>query len=368
MTAATSTPAFVRLSPVEALPPPPKQSRSFWQTLFGDLISASVTVLLGGMLVMVLPHVLTWAVIHGVWSGDGTQCQGAGACWAFVRAKFPFIVFGIYPPGQQWRATLVIAIYVALTLWTLPPAHWTRRTLILWTIGTLAVLTLMAGGVLGLPPVPTANWGGVPLTLLLTELSLGAGFPLGIALALGRQSKIITVRVLSLLTIEGIRGLPLVTILFIAAILLPIVLPEGITVDKLLRALVAFTTFAAAYLAEVLRGGLQGIAQGQSDAGRALGLSWWQVMRLIVVPQAIRKVIPPLTNTVVVIVKDTSLVLLVGLFDLLSAGRAALTDPTWPQPYAETYLFIALIYFVICFGISRYCAWLETHDSFGKSQ
>jgi general L-amino acid transport system permease protein len=224
---------------------------------------------------------------------------------------------------------------------------------------------LMAGGVFGLRPEPTSKWGGAPITLLLTVLSLGFGAPLAVALALGRQSELPLVRWLSVALIELVRGIPVVSILFVASIVLPLMLPEGVEIDKLTRALAALTLFSAAYMAEVLRGGLQGVASGQMEAARALGLTWWQGMRKVVLPQAIRSVIPPLTNTIVVIVKNTSLVLVLGLFDLLSAGRNALDDPKWPNPYIETYAFIALVYFVICFGISRYALWLERQPAFG---
>lgn len=342
-----------------------RRSGAILRSLFGNLISASLTLLLGAMIVALVPKLLSWAVINGVWSGGGKECVSAGACWAFLRAKYPLILFGIYPPDQQWRPVAVVVISVVLTLWSLPLKHWNKRTLALWVVGILAAVLLMGGGIFGLREVPTASWGGLPITLLLTALSLGFGFPLGIALALGRQSQLPAIRYLSIGTIEVVRGLPLLSILFVASVLLPIMLPAGLNVDKLLRALTALTIFSAVYLAEVLRGGLQGITQCQIEAARALGFTWLQMTRLIVLPQAIGKVIPPLTNTAVVIVKNTSLVLVLGLFDLLSSGRAALSDPAWPAPYAETYLLVALIYFIICFGISRYALWLEQHSPFG---
>jgi general L-amino acid transport system permease protein len=363
-------PSYVQGAARDPEPAPIQERRGvvILRSLFGDFISASLTLLLGALLIALAPKLLNWAVINGVWSGGGNECLDAGACWAFVRAKYPLILFGIYPPDQQWRPIIVIVIFLGLTLWSLPLRHWNARTLALWVIGMLAAMLLMGGGVFGLPEVPTASWGGLPITLLLTALSLGFGFPLGVALALGRQSQLPAIRYLSIGTIEIVRGLPLLSILFVASVLLPIMLPEGSNIDKLLRALVALTIFSAVYLAEVLRGGLQGIPRGQIEAARALGLSWLRMTQLIVLPQAIGKVIPPLTNTAVVIVKNTSLVLVIGLFDLLSSGRAALSDPTWPSPYAETYLLVALIYFIICFGISRYALWLEQHSPFGAQR
>lgn len=359
---------FVSRSASPALPAPAADRQSLAKALFGEAFTAFATLLIAALLLTAVPQLIGWGVTRGVWSGDGTACTGAGACWVFLREKYPQILFGIYPPAEQWRPMVVVAIFLSLALWSLPPRHWTRATLVAWIVGTLGVLVLMGGGVLGLKEVSTSDWGGLPITLLLTVISLGLGFPLAVVLALGRQSTLPVTRAICVAVIEIVRGLPLLSILYVAAIMLPIMLPDGMTIDKLLRALVALTVFSAAYLAEVLRGGLQALPPGQSEAARALGLSWLQTTRLIVLPQAIAKVIPPLTNTVVVIVKNTSLVLVVGLFDLLSSGRAALSDPAWPGPYAETYLFIALIYFVICFGVSRYALWLERRLSFGATR
>lgn len=198
--------------------------------------------------------------------------------------------------------------------------------------------------------------------------ALGIGFPFGIVLALGRRSSLPVPRLLATGLIEVIRGLPLVSLLFMSSIMLPIMLPEGVAIDKLARAGVALTIFSAAYLAEIVRGGLQAVPEGQAEAAKALGLNWVRALRLVILPQALQKVIPPLTNTVIVMVKNTALVLVVGLFDLLSSGKSALADPAWPSPFAETYLFIALIYFVICFGISRYSAFLEHRASVGLAR
>jgi general L-amino acid transport system permease protein len=335
------------------------KARAPFSDLFSDLATSIATLVLGAGVLLAVSQLLSWAVIHGVWSGDGQACNGEGACWAFLRAKFRFILFGIYPPAEQWRPALVVTVTIALTLWTLPPSHWTKRTLGLWLAGILVSLVLMGGGIAGLTSVPTSAWGGLPITLLLTVLSLALGFPLAVALAVGRRSTLPVIRMLCIAFIEVVRALPLVSMLFIAAILVPLLLPEWLTIDNLLRALIALTASAAAYLAEVLRGGFEGVHRGQAEAARALSLTGWQTLRLVVLPQAIRNVIPPLTNTAVVVVKNTSLVLVVGLFDLLSSGRAALSDPAWPAPYAETYLAVAFIYFAICFGISRYSRFLE---------
>lgn len=360
MSIARSDVNFLRHVAVEAQDPPPMARRPMWHSLIGSVASTLTTLLMVTLLVLVTPSVLRWAIFNSVWSGDGEVCRDGGACWAFLREKYGQILFGIYPSAERWRPLLTVVIILGLSLWSLPRSHWTRRTIWAWAGGTAVCVLLLNGGTFGLTAVPTASWGGLPITLLLTVLSLGIGFPLAVILALGRQAKMPVPRWLCIGLIEITRGLPLLSILFIASILLPLMLPEGVTIDKLLRAVAALTIFSAAYIAEVLRGGLQGVSGGQAEAARALGLSWLQATRRIILPQAIRKVIPPLTSTVVVVVKNTSLVLVIGLFDLLSSGRAAATDPAWPAPYAETYLFIAAIYFVICFGISRYALRLES--------
>jgi general L-amino acid transport system permease protein len=345
------------------LPAPAGRSRGLVHILFGDLLSVCLTIATGALLLALLPRLFDWAVVSGVWSGDGTACKSGGACWAFLRDKYRQILFGVYPAGEQWRPAMATTMILAVALWSLPPRNWTRTTLLLWLVAMTAVLVLMAGGPFGLAPVPTTSWGGIVITLLLTVSAIGLGFPFAVVLALGRRSRMRVVSLICVAVVEIVRGLPLLSLLFIASILLPLMLPDGVSIDKLLRALVALTLFSAAYLAEVLRGGLQGVPGGQAEAAHALGLSWWHTTRLVVLPQAIRKVIPPLTNTVIVMVKNTSLVLVVGLFDLLSSGRAAATDPAWPAPYVESYLFVAAIYFAICFSISRYAWWLETRGA-----
>ena len=362
---ASSGDALARAEPAAVRPAPPSAKPTLAHVLLGDVLSVVLTVSTLALLVALLPRLIDWAVLSGHWSGDGAACRDGGACWAFLREKGRQIVFGIYPPNQHWRPAAAVTLIFALTLWTLPPRNWTRTTLALWVAGLVAALGFLRGGALGLVEVPTAAWGGLPVTLLLAVVSLGAGFPLAVLLALGRRSGLKGISVLAVGVIETIRGLPLLSLLFIASILLPIMLPDGLSIDKLARALVALTLFSAAYLAEVIRGGLQGVPTAQGEAAQALGLSWLQTTRLIVLPQAIRKVIPPLTNTVIVMVKNTSLVLVVGLFDLLSSGRAAATDPAWPSPYSETYLFVGMIYFAICFGISQYSRWLEQRMSQG---
>ncbi|KEQ03269.1 amino acid ABC transporter permease [Pseudorhizobium pelagicum] len=357
MTVIDTAPTVAHIAP-SAPPRPPR--KPILQLFFGDLVASILTISTGFLLILMIPA-LNWAVLDAVWAtNDPSTCRDGGACWAFIAAKFRFIIFGVYPPDEQWRPLLVMALILAMILASLSPKLWGQRLIVAWVVSVAMMLILMWGGVLGMTPVPTSSWGGLPVTLLLALLSLGLGFPFAVFLALGRRSSLPIPRMLSLMTIEMVRGLPLVGLLFVASILLPLLLPAGWSIDKLGRTLAALTVFAAAYLAEVVRGGLQGVAAGQIEAAKALGIPGWKAVWHLVLPQALQKVIPPLTNTAIVMVKNTSLVLIVGVFDMLSAARVAATDPVWPAPFVESYVFVALIYFLICFGISNYSRWLET--------
>ncbi len=360
MTSLSMTEAYVSTEIRPAEKAPTRKRASFLKTLFGDLVSAVLTVGAIGVVVSLLPA-LRWGIFDATWTTeDPAACRSGGACWAFIGAKLRFILFGLYPPDEQWRPAIVMGLVLAMVLVSLSPALWGRKLVVGWLGAVAVMLALMWGGFSGMAYVPTSQWGGLPVTLLLALLSLGLGFPFAILLALGRRSKLPIPRLLSLGLIETVRGLPLVGLLFVASILLPLLLPPSWTIDKLGRTFAALTVFAAAYLAEVIRGGLQAIPTGQIEAAKALGIPQWKAVQHIVLPQAIQKVIPPLTNTAIVMVKNTSLVMIVGVFDMLSAGRSAAMDPVWPAPYAEAYLFVGLIYFAICVGISYYARWLES--------
>lgn len=337
---------------------PSMLSRGF-KLFFGSWLSALLTILSVAIILALIPA-FRWAIWDAQWqAGPPDLCHASGACWSFIHAKLRLILFGLYPPEAQWRALTVIVLIIALVLSSLWPRLWGLRIVGLWAVGLAVMLVLMQGGVFGMSYVPTSKWGGLPITLLLAVLSLGLGFPIAVVLALGRRSKLPVARAVSILLIELVRGLPLVGLLFVAAILLPLFLPPDWTIDKLGRTLAALTIFAAAYLAEVIRGGLQGLSSGQVEAAQALGIPYWKTVWHIVLPQAIQKVIPPLTNTAIVMVKNTSLVLIVGVFDILSAARSAATDPAWPAPSTEAYLFVAAIYFIICTAIGWYSQHLE---------
>ncbi len=336
---------------------------NLFRTWYDTLLTLAVLYVLW----LVVPDVVRWALGDAVWSGEAAACRAAGgACWAFVAEKWRFILFGTFPADQHWRPTLAMLLTMGVLLASADRRFWGPRLLVLWAVGLGAAWLLMAGGLFGLSPVPTELWGGLPLTLGLSVVGLAVAFPLGVLLALGRTSALPVLRVLSTAYIELIRGVPLVSVLFMASVMIPLFLPTGVSIDKLLRAQIGLILFAAAYLAEVVRGGLQAIPKGQVEAASALGLGYWQRQRLIILPQALSLVIPPLVNTFIGFFKDTSLVIIIGLLDLLSTAKAALTDPAWRGFYKEAYLFVGVIYFLFCYALSRYSRYLETSLSKGR--
>src|SRR5215469_15622619 len=328
--------------------------------LFNSVPNTILTLAALYLLAVIIPPVIRWALIDPIWHGEtGRACHSGGACWAFIAEKGRFIFFGRYPYAEHWRPLFTVVIFIAMILASCDRRLWGRRLVILWLAGLAAVGVLMRGGVLGMTYVETSLWNGLPLTLILATIGIVFAFPLAILLALGRRSRLPAVRVICVGYIELIRGVPLITVLFMASVMLPLFLPTGVTIDKLLRAQVAFILFAAAYLAEIIRGGLQAIPRGQYEAADALGLGYWRRTRLIVLPQALAMVIPPLVNNFIGAFKNTSLVLIIGLFDLLNTANTALTDSSWQGFANEAYVFIAAIYFCFCFFMSRYSQMLE---------
>src|SRR5437763_11672313 len=333
--------------------------------LFNSVFNTILTILAVYLLVSTVPPLLRWMFIDAIWNApNGQACHGApgqeaGACWAFIGEKWRFIFFGRFPYGAEWRPLFVVVISIGLILASCDRRLWGRRLMLLWPAGLVVVGVLMSGGVFGLRYVPSEYWSWLPLTLILAVVGMLFAFPFAILLALGRRSNLPAVRVVSVAYIELVRGVPLITVLFMASVMLPLFLPEGVTIDKLLRAQVAFILFAAAYLAEVVRGGLQAIPKGQIEAADALGLGYWRRTRLIVLPQALAMVIPPLVNNFIGAFKNTSLVLIIGLFDLLNTANTSLTDSNWQGFANETYIFVAAIYFCFCFFMSRYSQMLE---------
>ena len=348
-------------------PRPPSRGLVEWlrANLFSSLSNTILTLLALYLLAVTIPPLIDWALIEAVWTAESGQAcravagEGEGACWAFIGEKLRFILFGRFPYEQQWRPLLAVLFFIGLILASCDRRLWGRRLLLIWLTGLGAVGVLMWGGIFGLAYVDTLLWSGLPLTLILAFVGMLLGFPLGILLALGRRSELPAVRVICVAYIELVRGVPLITVLFMASVMLPLFLPAGLTIDKLLRAQVAFVLFSAAYLAEVVRGGLQAIPKGQFEAAEALGLGYWQRTRLIVLPQALSLVIPPLVNTFIGTFKDTSLVIIIGLFDLLGTANAALADANWQGFHIDAYAVAGAIYFAFCFFMSRYSLMLE---------
>ena len=335
--------------------------------LFNTWYNTVLTLAIVWGLAEVVPPVLDWLVFDAVLgAAPAAVCREVdGACWAYLHEWYRFILFGRYPVGEQWRPMLAVMIALGLLVASCDRRLWSRWLIAAWVIGLTVVGILMAGGVFGLTPVSTTQWGGLPLTLGLSVVGLAVAFPLGILLALGRRSGLPAIRALSVAYIELIRGVPLLTILFMASVVFPLFLPTGVTIPQLLRAQIGMILFAAAYLAEVVRGGLQAIPKGQYEAADSLGLGYWQKTLLIILPQALRISIPPLVNTFIAFFKDTSLVIIIGLFDLVGAAKATLSHPDWRAFYKEAYLFIAVVYFVFCFSMSKYSQTLEKRLAVG---
>lgn len=324
--------------------------------------NGAVTILAIAVATVVLVPFVRWAVVDARWTGTAGDCRaaGVGACWAFIGHKLPFILFGLYPPGERWRPALATIVIIALVIATMLPIFWRRWLVAAWLVALVIFLWLMGGGG-SLTRVATAQWGGLPVTTMLTVIGLGAGLPIGIALALGRRSHLMLPRLTATTIVEVVRGVPLVAVLYLSVLVVPLALATGVAIDKLLLAQAGVAVFAGAYLAEAVRGGLQMVPARRLDAARALGLTWWQSMRLIVLPEALRIVIPAFISIAVGFFQDTSLIVIIGLFDLLNTARLAAQDPDWLGFHTEAYVFVGLVYFVGSALVSRYGLWLERH-------
>jgi general L-amino acid transport system permease protein len=359
--------------PIASREAPPGAGALAWlrANLFATWLSTAVTLALGYVIVRVVVAVVEWAVIGAVWSvpysdtgiAQTAVCQdakGTGACWAVIADKYRLILFGRYPYAEQWRPALVILIFIGLYIVSAIRWFWRKELGLIWIAALTVVGILMWGGVFGLAPVTNDFWGGLPITLILATFGIAFAFPLSILIALGRRStQLPAVKLLCVVFVELIRGVPLISVLFMASVMFPLFMPEGLNVDKLLRAQIAIIMFTAAYLAEVVRGGLQALPKGQTEAAEALGLSYWKRTAFIILPQALRLVIPPLVNTFIGFFKDTSLVLIIGLFDLLTMGKVALSDPPWQSFSTEIYVALGVIYIAFCHAMSRYSRGLE---------
>ena len=332
--------------------------------LVGNWQSAVTTLLLVVLAVVYLPEIFSWALLNAVFRPSLQECgaaRGVGACWGVVAEKYRLILLGYYPSAAQWRPIAATLLLLALLAASCIRAFWKPRLIVLWVLVIPVFFWLMGGG-FGLARVPTDQWGGLPLTIMLATFGIVLAFPLAVVVALGRRSNLTAIRSLCAIYVELIRGVPLISVLFMASFMFPLFMPPGTTPDVLLRVLVGITLFSAAYLAETVRGGLQAIPKGQVEAAQTLGLTYWQTQRKIVLPQALAIVLPGIMNNFIAILKDTSLVTIVSLYELTgSLGLALNSDADWRPYKIEGYFFIALIYFAFCFSMSRYSLWVEKH-------
>jgi general L-amino acid transport system permease protein len=356
-----------------ARPPSPRgAAQRLRLALFGGPVSTATTLVLLALALWLLPGVAGWLFGHAVWTADEPACQaarGSGACWGVVAEKHRAIIFGRYPYQDQWRPLVATLLLFALLAASCVRALWHWALLPAWALGLALFFVLMGGGVAGLAPVRSDRWGGLPLTVMLATLGIALAFPLAIAVALGRRSRLPAIRSLCVLYVELVRGVPLISVLFMASFMFPLLLPAGTSPDVLLRVLAGLTLFAAAYLAEIVRAGLQSVPRGQLEAAASVGLGWWQTQRLVVLPQALAAVVPGLMNNFIGIFKDTSLITIVSLYELTGAlGLALNGDPLWRPYKIEGYLFITAIYFACCFAMSRYSLWVEAQLARGKAR
>jgi len=405
------------------LAPPVDDSGVFgWirKNLFSSWANGLTTVVLVVAVGWVLSWFLEWAVFTANFTAaTGAECRGHGACWALIREKYRYIFFGSFPYEQHWRPLFAVIAMLAMLVLSADRRMWNWRLAVIWAVGSFVTFLLMFGqihiplslvlfialvvgavgmslrkgigspteimayrvaaavGLVGivlriagvlpgwslaiapLSYVETGLWGGIPVTIILATYGLAFAFPYGILLALGRRSNLPLIKGLCVGFIELIRGVPLISLLIMASVMLPLFLPSGVTFDKFLRAQVAVILFAGAYIAEIVRGGLQSLPKGQFEAADAMGLNYVQKTTLIILPQALRVVIPPLINTFIGFFKDTSLVLIIGIFDFLNTANQALVDPNWAGFPGEVYLFAAFVYFIFCYSMSRYSKYLE---------
>ncbi len=370
--------SFVRMEMINARAAPERDRgvvKWLRKNLFATPVDTVLTLFAILLLAYTLPNFLRWAFVDSVWTGanrevcatisqGGIQPDGwSGACWAFVNAKFAQFMYGRYTFSERWRVDLTAVLFVLLLVPLLIPRFPRKglNAILFFGVFPIVAFFLLVGGYFGLRYVPTSEWGGLLVTMVLSFVGITVSLPLGIALALGRRSQMPAVKLICVTFIEVVRGVPLVTVLFMASVMLPLFMPAGMTFDRFLRALVGVALFASAYMAEVVRGGLQAIPKGQYEGADSLGLSYWQKTGLIILPQALKLVIPGIVNTFIGLFKDTSLVYIIGMFDLLGIVRQNFTDAAWAsaQTPMSGLIFAGTVFWIFCFGMSRYSIWME---------
>jgi general L-amino acid transport system permease protein len=365
---------FLRQAPAPSLPPPLLQAGTLgWLrvNLFSSPLNIALTLFCILVIAWVVPPLVRFLLIDATWSGDDRQAclaspanPNPGACWAFIRVWVSYLVYGFYPIGQRWRVDLfflALAFGIGWLAWLRAPRRDIGAAYFFIALPALSLILLTGMPLIGLSSVPTNLWGGILVTIVVATIGMVFSLPLGILLALGRRSRIPVVRWLSIVFIEFVRGVPLITVLFMASVMLPLFVPEPLAPDKLVRALIGVAMFASAYMAEVVRGGLLAIPLGQYEAAQALGLSFWRMTALIILPQALRVTLPNIVNVFIALFKDTTLVFIVGIFDFLRTVEVARGDPKWASPVTSLtgYVFAALFYFVCCYAMSRYAQRVE---------
>ncbi|SDG69362.1 amino acid ABC transporter permease [Pelagibacterium luteolum] len=367
-----SQPSYVRTQMAEPLPPPGNTTGVVaWMraNLFSSIGNTILTFLGIALIIWTVIPAYGFLIGNAVFTdpeglrGEACRFEGVGACWIFIQARFNFFIYGFYPSDEIWRINLMFIIGIILLIPLLvPKVPFTRVAAILFFgVYPFVAYFLMYGGVFGLDVVPTRNWGGLTLTLIISLIGIIASLPLGILLALGRQSKLPIIKGFCVAFIELWRAVPLITVLFMASVMFPLFMPQGTNPDVLLRAIIGIVLFESAYMAEVVRGGLQAIPSGQREAASALGLSKLKTTALIVMPQALKHVIPGIVNTFIALFKDTTLVSIIGIFELLNAVRAAGSDIAWqfPTDAVTGYVFAGFVFWIFCFGMSRYSIYME---------
>jgi general L-amino acid transport system permease protein len=366
--------SFLRPMPVAALPPPMAQAGAFgWAraNLFSSPLNIVLSIICVALIAWAVAPLVRFFLTDAVWSGtSGEACIASpehpnpGACWAFVRIWFSYFVYGFYPLSERWRVDVFFVAFALGIVWLLrlsAPRRDPAGVYFFVVLPIVSYVLLHGAPLLGLAVVSTSLWGGILVTIVVAAIGIVFSLPLGILLALGRRSTLPVVKLVSVTFIEFVRGVPVITVLFMASVMLPLFVPERFAPDKLFRALIGVALFASAYMAEVVRGGLAAVPRGQYEAAGALGLSYWRMMALVILPQALRITLPNIVNTFIGLFKDTTLVFVVGIFDFLRTLEAARADPKWAAPNIPLtgYAFAAIFYFICCYGMSRYARRME---------
>jgi general L-amino acid transport system permease protein len=373
-------PAFVRTKPLAPLPPPLAESGAVgWlrKNLFSSTLNVALTIVCALLIIWIVPPLVKFLIIDAVWDGSSrVDClprpdhPEIGACWAFVIDRINFFIYGFYPIDERWRVNVffaLLAVGVVWMAWLDAPRRDLGVIYFFVLMPAASFILLLGWPLIGLSKVETTSWGGVLVTVVVASVGIVFSLPIGIMLALGRRSRMPAVRLFSVIFIEFVRGVPLITVLFMASVMLPLFVPETWSPDKLLRALIGVSLFAAAYMAEVVRAGLQAIPKGQYEAAFAVGLSYWKTMRFVILPQALKITIPNIVNTTIGLFKDTTLVFIVGIFDFLMTVEASRVDPNWATPVTAPsgFVFAAIFYLIFCYGMSRYARFVEVHLAAG---